>query len=132
MIKYNKIWIYWLDKFVDLLLCIAIFVSYCYVFCLDCILLFCILSLFYLYFFAFDHSWLFVKIAFLLTFSLLVVLWWINDYLSGKKITKIVIFLKNFFRFSDFFKKKSQFDEKSTKIVMFLQTSNFFVIIPHF
>ena len=49
-----------------------------------------------------------------------------------EKTTKIVIFLKNFFRFSDFFKKKSQLDEKSTKIVMFLQTRNFFVIIPHF
>ena len=131
MIKYNKIWISWLDKFVDLLLCIAIFVSYCYVFCLDCILLFCILSLFYLYFFAFDHSWLFVKIAFLLTFSF-------SSFMVNKplfvreKITKIVILLKNFFRFSDFFTKKSQFDEKSTKIVTFLQTSHFFVIIPHF
>ena len=131
MIKYNKIWIYWLDKFVDLLLCIAIFVSYCYVFCLDCILLFCILSLFYLYFFAFDHSWLFVKIAFLLTFSFSSFMVNIRLFVR-EKITKIVIFLKNFFRFSDFFKKKSQLDEKSTKIVMFLQTRNFFVIIPHF
>ena len=131
MIKYNKIWISWLDKFVDLLLCIAIFVSYCYVFCLDCILLFCILSLFYLYFFAFDHSWLFVKIAFLLTFSFSSFMVNIRLFVR-EKITRIVIFLKNFFRFSDFFKKKSQFDEKSTKIVMFLQTSHFFVMIPHF
>ena len=113
-----------------------------FVYCHICSLLLCILSrlhsvvlhfvTFLSFFFAFDHSWLFVKIAFLLTFSFSSFMVNIRLFVR-EKITKIVILWRNFFFVLVIFsRKKSQFDEKSTKIVMFLQTSHFFVIIPHF